>query len=466
MILRKNLIFYYLFLKREFPLFKTLILGFLISLSFSLVFNNNYTYFKNSNDISLLIKVINIPNRNKVGEISFIGSVYGEIVNNEDEIKLKYFKNSYKIYCKAIELPWKNIINLEKNSLIIARGKLNNFQSLSSGNFKNYLKTKSISGFFKIKYSAINNKTNDFSLKLRFQNSFNNLFSSSEISSLFHAMLLGEKTGLSKKLEFSFRKLGLSHLLVVSGFHISLIFFLFRESIRFLLRRIYILKYYFSLNLLSNLLALFIVLIFCIISGFKPSALRAFLAILAYCFYERLGFKANLIHLLSLYLLFFTLFSSNLFNELGVQYTFLALLGIAFGSAFKINNKIIQYFIVTSFATAFTSVLTLMVFNKFSLFAFISNALLSPILIILICKSGLILLILSEINLSITKLISYFLEIVILNLIDVIKLMAEFEFLNISYPSLVGCLYLLIFIILTISYLYYFIRIYRLKYNL
>ena len=104
-----------------------------------------------------------------------------------------------------------------------------------------------------------------------------------EEASLVRAMLLGEKDGLSADVESDFRDIGASHLLVISGLHLSALaaFFSLFLSLFRLGRRV------------KNLLTAAAVLLFLILIGFPFSAVRSGIMLLLFLFADCLGREAD-----------------------------------------------------------------------------------------------------------------------------------------------------------------------------
>ncbi|MBQ8911998.1 MAG: ComEC/Rec2 family competence protein, partial [Clostridia bacterium] len=134
-------------------------------------------------------------------------------------------------------------------------------------------------------------------------------------------LLLGEKGDLSKELKRDFRTLGLSHLLAVSGLHLSVLFALWS----FLLIRMRI-----PLKARCGLL-IPLSLLFCALCGFSPSVLRACVMLILYLISKivnedsdsvtSLLFAGGLIVLFSPYAVFDVGFLLSFFSAFGILVT-------------------------------------------------------------------------------------------------------------------------------------------------
>lgn len=464
MFFRKQYIFFRLFLYREFPLFKYIISILVINLIFSLLVKTNVPLLKSKKDISYLLKVLEVPSRSKVGEIKFKAKLLGEVKNINDRIEITRSMNRTLLYCKTIELPWKNISDLNVGSIIIGRGELLEIDLESS--FSKFLMLNNYSGIFKMKFISLVDSKEMSPYKKYFYDILDRLFLSSEVKALYQAMLFGDKSGLSLSLERNFRNLGLSHLLVVSGFHVGLFFFISSFVLKNIFKLFRGIKKFVSLNLLVDFFSLLITLAYCSLVGFKASCLRALLATFCFVFYKNLGYRATFIHLLSIYFLCFILFNYNLILTLGVKYSFLALIGIMYASFFKLKNKILNYIIVSAFACTFTSLLTLSVFGSYNIISVFTNIVFSPLFILLICKIGFLIIALSLISFDLAKLLVGLIERLILSLFEILNYFASIQGLEIKTANISFYVYFWSLFTIFIFMNYHFAKKYRLKYNI
>lgn len=88
---------------------------------------------------------------------------------------------------------------------------------------------------------------------------------SGDSSALVNALIAGDKSLLSSRMDYSFRICGISHIFAVSGMHLSLwtgIFFVF-------------LRQRAKVSFIPNLAAIIFVLFYCAFTGFSPSVLRS-----------------------------------------------------------------------------------------------------------------------------------------------------------------------------------------------
>lgn len=226
--------------------------------------------------------------------------------------------------------------------------------------------------FAKSFFIAINN------LKSKVADQFN-FYLSLESSAILKAMLLGDKTFLSLELREKFSRAGLSHIIAISGMHISLLSSLFLSFLLFsgLSRKQ---SFYGSILFL----AFYLVLI-----GAPASACRAslmgFLSFLA-VYVGRVGNLVNILFFAGIFLLLLN--PLLLFGDLGFQLSFLAVLGIIYVhpiikellglrvfKIIRINEAIIDILSITISVQLIAAPVLISSFKQFSLIAPISNLL-------------------------------------------------------------------------------------------
>jgi competence protein ComEC len=140
-------------------------------------------------------------------------------------------------------------------------------------------------------------------------------------ASLANALILGYKEALFLEDKIIFRSLGISHLIVISGLHVTI-----------LTAILLFLFFYFNLSRHQALLATLLFLIFyLILIGPAAAATRASLmlgcVLIAY-YYQRLPLSSRILFLVFNILLIFK--PITIFSDIGFQLSFLAVLGILY----------------------------------------------------------------------------------------------------------------------------------------
>jgi competence protein ComEC len=211
------------------------------------------------------------------------------------------------------------------------------------------------------------------------------------------AFLIGDQHQISKESATEIRNSGLSHLLSISGFHLSLAGAIFFISLRFALARNEYLALHFDLKKIAAAVAIFAVYFYLKLAGSPLPAQRAFLfvfcALLALLFSEKLDakratmFGALLLILLSPYVIF----------SVSFQLSFAAILVLVNFS--KPGRNYFWQIILLSILIQIATIPFLMHhFRNLSLLGFVANVLAIPLVSFLIMPLGFLALFLMPID--------------------------------------------------------------------
>ncbi len=289
--------------------------------------------------------------------------------------------------------------------------------------YRNYLRKKGVYAVTNIdsgqQLRKLSNEANlilkvIFNIKRDGKRLINNYFSTPN-NYILYALLLGEKSLLPDEIEDKFRELGLSHLLVISGFHIGLISYL----LHFMCSKLR-LSEGLTLVIIVSFLVIYLVLTGCQLPGFRAVVLISLVLIGDY-----LGYKVDLYNLLAgVGIIILILNPWSLFT-VSFQLSFMAVVAIAYLAPLidewlvfpeKMNG------LLAASIAAQLGLLPLLIyyFNRISVISIVANLLIMP-LITLILWVGIIFLILAVLKSSVTGLsvllIKFTLRVVI-NLVD------------------------------------------------
>ena len=112
---------------------------------------------------------------------------------------------------------------------------------------------------------------------------------------ILKALILGEKGTIPDSIKEQFAKLGIAHLLAISGLHIGIVTFVSFIFFMTLLKLNYRILLYTDAFKISVFLSIFPVIFYCFIAGFHLPTLRAFLMIIAYMVALLLGRRQDLL---------------------------------------------------------------------------------------------------------------------------------------------------------------------------
>jgi len=286
-------------------------------------------------------------------------------------------------------------IPADKGAIIKSTGYLHKHRDSNQGfdNKSYYLSKGIVAGFEGDSFSTVGTSKPTIQDYLKAANEFLDSRLSLVDDSLTHSMLsalfLGNKKHLDRSVQRDFSRIGLSHVLALSGMHIAIIVTLFGYALRpFPIHKVW-----------KEVFLIFATLAFIALTGFSESALRAgLMACLAYTLYffgNRLSLTTSLFYSVTAICIFspFSIFS------LSLQLSFLAMLGCIFSAKIihssqhlrHLKRKIPRYIIYSLLTSAiiclFTLPLASISFGQFSLLSPASNLLLGPMFSVLIFLS-------------------------------------------------------------------------------
>lgn len=380
--------------------------------------NNKYnSLYKNINEIE--------------GEAVVISSKKEKEYTNSYKIRINFLNKNkkYKDTCLYLNVNKKNSIDLQYGNKIKFVGEFVEpevARNYGGFNYKEYLKSLKIYGTVnansvkvigKDKVNVISKIANYNYLII--EKKLDNLFKK-DISGLIKGIVLGDKSNIDEDIEENFRISGISHILAVSGLHVSYIIFAFNL----------LFKKSFGKRNVKFIIILFLIF-YMFLTGFSPSIVRASIMniiILGAGIFHR---KNDLATSVSLSLLIILIYNPFLIENIGLQFSYMATIGIVLLQknikkllkSIKIKNKKWKYKLSTKILKIISkvqeiasvtisvqiSILPIMIyhFNISGTYFLLSNLLISilvgPVLIL-----SLITIILSFIINPIAIFISYF----------------------------------------------------------
>ena len=271
-------------------------------------------------------------------------TVIGKIVSNKQE---KEYKNCYKIKVLKVQNLSKNVkntylnlfvdkkINLEYGDIIKCKGifqKGEKARNYGGFNYNSYLKTQKIYGIFNSKkvekiskdidiFSIANNISNKIEEKI-------DLLLNETEANLCKGLILGKTQEIEESIKENFRIVNISHILAISGLHVTYIVML----ITIISQRIIGKKY-------GTVFVIVVLIFYMFLVGFTPSIVRAcimgILVNLAFLVHK----KNNFWNSLALSLLLILINNPYSILNIGLQLSYLATIGIV-GFSRKIRKKI------------------------------------------------------------------------------------------------------------------------------
>lgn len=203
---------------------------------------------------------------------------------------------------------------------------------------------------------------------------------SEDSAAIVKKLVLADTSSLDEDLRDSYSRAGLSHLLAISGLHIYIIIFF----LDFILKRLGM-AYNSRFGLITAALVFYAYIL-----DFTPSLTRALLMYFLKVLFEILKIKLSNISILALALLIILAFKPMALFDLALHLTFLSVLAIILIYP-KLNpcRKSGLFGIFSLYLSVNIMILPLLIynFNNFNVFSFISNLIVSPVIIFVLVLS-------------------------------------------------------------------------------
>ena len=293
-------------------------------------------------------------------------------------------------------------------------------------NYKQYLKTKKIIGTVeleKVKILKSSNGSFIHNIQKYIRDTINGT-----LTDLLLAILLGDKDKLSEDIQESFKTSNLSHMLAVSGAHVSYI----------ILGLTYVLQNSIIGKKNGKIVCIIFLLAFMAITNFTPSVTRAcimaILTLLSSIIYRKSDVYTNI----SVAALITLIFNPYSLLDLGFQLSYGGTIGIIIFikriQEKKSNSKVINYIKQMALVSIYANIIIIPImmyhFNTVSFTFIISNIMASPILGIIVI-TGFLFIITSITVKPLTRLIAIFIKPILSILIKISQICSKLPFSNI-----------------------------------
>ena len=344
----------------------------------------------------------------------------------------KFLKNNKKVLISIKKSQQIDKINY--GDLIYLEGKLEipkiatNYKGFD---YRQYLKTQKIQGIViadNVKILKAKYKNN---LIYQMQKKIKAIIKEklpSETGDLLLAILLGDKKDLSEQIQINFKNSNLSHMLAVSGAHVSYI----------IIGLTYITQNSIMGKRKGRVFCIFFLIIFMAITNFTPSVTRACIMAILTLVSEILYKKADIYTNISISALIILLYNPYSLLDLGFKLSFGGTIGIVIFMRFikkkqeepKLLNYIKQMALVSICANIIIIPIIMNNFNTVSLTFLVSNILASPILAIIVIV-GFSIIIISIISHSLSNLLVFWLNPILNLLIKISSFCSKLPFAKI-----------------------------------
>jgi len=277
------------------------------------------------------------------------------------------------------------------------------------------------------------------------------------------ALILGERSRLSPETTVSFQRVGIGHLLAISGLHIGIV----ASTVFFLLSRILSRIPWFLWNAGTRKWAalgtFFPVLAYAVLAGMSPSTQRALAMVGFFLLTFLYGRDQDLLNTLAVAAMSLLVVYPPVFISASFQLSFAAVFAIIYGMArvpltplplsVPVTSRVLRRFtlfvLVSIWATLGTLPLMMFYFNQVSLIGILSNCLFVPIIGFGVVPSGLLAAFLLPLSSTAAAAIMNLAAAVLAQTLKLVSLMSQLPFAAIQTvtPSLfeIACYYLLFF---------------------
>ena len=323
-------------------------------------------------------KLMNVENRDLVLRINDRVDINGNYLKGVGYINNERVLISYTLQNEDEKVFFKKKFYGGK---VFANGSIEELKEKTNFYSFDYKKYNENRGVFKqVKLNQIKNIKSEDSIvdKIKSIRAKMSLKISNEItfdkSGYFEALILGDKNYLQREDINSFKKLGISHLLAISGLHLGLLI----SIIYYILQ-----KLNFTSNLIDNII---IIILPCYmgISGFSPSVIRAGLMIIVYLILRRKNI-ANIDSLLITFLIM-TIINPLYIFDIGFELSFFITFSLLMSTEYikKSKNKLQSSLKIS--VISFLASMPILISNFYTVpyISVLSNIILVPIFSIII----------------------------------------------------------------------------------
>lgn len=353
------------------------------------------------NEQSYVAEVYRRPRYSRTNQVTLSLRIIAKLNHTSQQVKI--FPSATNVRCTTAHLPWKNSSKLDPNSLVVLKARFSPLlRETNPFSFSSSMRRQGYHATCRIKHLSAPNKRTpplSYSIRKKLMQLVWNKAKDDQASGVLLAMTLGVRDLLTHSTETAYKQVGLAHLLVVSGYHITLVFYSLLLLPIILMARLPKLSSIIPTTLIATSFSLSITLGFVWLVGIEGSSLRAALALIFLAIAKSIERGGGMFNSICTSLLILLLFWPGCIFDVGIQLTFAALLGINIGLSYSVKGTLVKLLVICFFASLLTSLVTLCRFDHLSLIGFLLNPLLAPVIALIGCKLGLMTIILATFGL-------------------------------------------------------------------
>jgi ComEC/Rec2-related protein len=357
---------------------QSLLLGGLLGICAVVVTDGGRSALSTSNDVIFEGVVASVPHRRRPGEVTFLFRTNAE-------------SGKHLLRCRAVDLPWRAIYPVKRGDGLIVRGSVVSItKPRNPFSWKGWLWRQGVVGEMRVRFSSIQYSAKQSTLSALREGVRRHMYQKvgdTRGVNLFLSMALGHQDNLSPTIEKSFKRLGLTHLLVVSGYQVTL---LYSVIVTMLAKMASLRPRSRSIRIPVGIAGLFCAFFYVLYIGSEFSGIRALLAAvsagLGWMYCRPTGFLQRCSSALLIMLIVWPL----CIFDIGVILTFAALLGIRIGSARDSSQPLVTFLSVNWCVWLTTTIVIVGWQGTMSLFGLLVNIVIAGPWSIMNCTVGVI----------------------------------------------------------------------------
>lgn len=289
-------------------------------------------------------------------------------------------------------------LGIKTGDFIVFRSKLHETSKPKNSNEFNYKRYLSFQGIY---YQAFLNEkewriynNHHFSIKRLADNIRTSLIKilrqsglESKELTVASALILGYKNEIDPQLKGAYSSAGAMHVLAVSGLHVGILFLIFNQLFQFM-------EKYRTGNIVKGFLLILILWSYAFITGLSPSVMRAATMFSFVITAKTINRNSNFFNTLAASAFALLIYNPLLIMEVGFQLSYVAVIGIVviqpwinnwFSFNYWLPRKIWEITAVSLAAQLATFPLGLLYFHQFPNYFLLSNLIVIPLAMVILC---------------------------------------------------------------------------------
>jgi ComEC/Rec2-related protein len=356
---------------------RILIVTLLLGMTVGAIAIQGFLPAQNAEDAILLMQIREVPRHPRVGEVIFLGR---DLMADRSGL----------IRCRAVDLPWRSASLLQKGDVAWVRARLNSVgRERNPFSWSSTLWRQGVTSECDVHHTSrpvSRGADLSSSMRERFKEYVIKAGGERRGIALFLSIAFGFRDLLSEHVERAFMTLGMTHLLVVSGFQVGLVFVWISSLLRVISR------YAFGrgARLWGALGGVVATAFYVYAIGGEVSVIRAFVAVIMVCLSGLRERSRSFLQRWAVALVIVEILWPFSFFDPGVQLTFAALAGIGVGRYLGRQSALWEWIWIAVCVWLYTSVVLLPRTGVISLASLVINPLIAGAVSILNCIGGIL----------------------------------------------------------------------------